>query len=165
MTALSQLGEKADRGLGRRATADVLWDQVRIVLACTTQGRDGILVALELLAPTRNKRRSAHVGADTLMSFLSLSETGSFALLLTRVLSDGGQSLERQRKFRFESSDRPESPKAKPRSTVANFTSSTSVSDRSRLLISALLVRGGSSTDCSLPLLVAKREWRILSRL
>lgn len=30
MAALAEYGGKVDRGLGRRATADVLWDQVRI---------------------------------------------------------------------------------------------------------------------------------------
>lgn len=31
MAALAEFGGKMDRGLGRRATADVLWDQVRSV--------------------------------------------------------------------------------------------------------------------------------------
>ena len=31
MAALADFGGKVDRGLGRRATADVLWDQVSIL--------------------------------------------------------------------------------------------------------------------------------------
>lgn len=32
MAALADFGGKTDRGLGRRATADVLWDQVSKIL-------------------------------------------------------------------------------------------------------------------------------------